>query len=150
MPDSGTGASATTELAAIYVAVMGERSGQLLRQALQRRFDGPGLGVAKKYELTGGLGVSGEAIAIQRDTSSTRTRLIGTATWVLRVFDLQHTLLTNGTARVLDGYNILDQQYFAADLQNEAAVRRIAESLADQIAQQLAIFLKRRAAEQKA
>ena len=43
------GGMVTEELQAIYVAVMAERSGQLLRQALQRRFEGTGGGVAKKY-----------------------------------------------------------------------------------------------------
>ena len=136
------------ELQAVYVAVMAERQGQLLRQALQRRFEGSGGGVAKKYELTGGLGISGEAIAIQRDTSSTRLRYIGTATWSLRELNLQQTVLTNGTARALDGYNINNQQYFAATLEGEAAQRRIAETCADQITLEVASFLKRRLAAQ--
>ena len=78
------GVSAGEELQAIYVDVMAERAGQLLRQALQRRFAGTDEGVAKKYELYGGLSIATEAIAIQRDTSSTYTRMTGTATWGLR------------------------------------------------------------------
>ncbi len=142
----GSQGAASTELAAIYVGIMGERSGQLLRQALQRRFEGAGTGVAKTYELTGGLGVAAEAIALQRDSSGTRVRLIGSAPWVLSTMGLTPTPLTQGTARSIDGYNVFNQQYFAADLESDAAQRRIAESIADQITIQVASFLKRRAA----
>lgn len=42
--------------------------------------------------------------------------------------------------------NILDSQYFALDLENEAVQKRIAETLADQITIQLAAFFRKRAA----
>ena len=54
-------------------------------------------------------------------------------------------MLTAGTSRILDGYNINNQEYFAADLEAEAAVKRIAESLADQVVIQVATYLRRRA-----
>ena len=139
-------ASADAQLAAIYVAVMPERPGQLLRQALQRRFDGTGEGVAKLYELTGNLGIAGEGIAIQRDNSTTRLRFVGTATWALRKLDLQHTALTQGSARVLDGANVFNQEYFALDQETESVTRRLAESCADQVTLQVATFLRRQVA----
>ena len=139
------GGVVSEELQAIYVAVMAERSGQLLRQALQRRFEGSGSGVAKKYELYGGLSISAEAIAIQRDTSSTRVRLIGTANWGLRMLNVAQTSITTGTARSIDGYNVNNQEYFAAELEQGTAFRRIAESTADQITLDVASFLKKRA-----
>ena len=40
----------------------------------------------------------------------------------------------------MDGINIFDTQYFAADLENEAVQRRLADALADQITLQLAAF----------
>ena len=146
LPASSGGGPVPAELAAIYVTIEAERAGQLLRQALQRRLEGPGLGVAKRYELAAAPAISAEGLGIQTDTSTTRIRLNATATWYLRALDPQRTLLATGSARVLDGYNILNQQYFAADLENEAAIKRIDESLADQIVQQVAIFLRRRAA----
>lgn len=139
------GGMVSEELGAIYVAVMSERSGQLLRQALQRRFEGSETGIAKKYELWGGLSISGEAIAYQRDTSSTRTRLIGIANWGLRKLDVAQTSLTTGSARAIDGYDINNQEYFAAELEQGAAVRRLAENCADQITLSVASFLKNRA-----
>ena len=139
------GGTITPELASIYVAVMLERSGQLLRQALQQRLEGAGSGVAKQYELTGGLSVSAEALGIQQDTSSTRVRMNGAAGWSLRKLDLKQTVLTSGTARATDGYNVNNQQYFAADLEQSAAVRRIADTVADQITLEIAAYFRKQA-----
>ena len=139
------GGRVSDELQAIYVAVMAERSGQLLRQALQRRFEGTESGVAKKYELTGGLGIAAEGVAIQQDSSTTRMRFIGTAPWTLRMLNVEQTVLTSGNARAIDGLNVNDQQYFALELEQAAAVRRIADTVADQITLEVASFLRKRA-----
>ncbi len=139
------GYAAGEDLQAVYVDVMAERQGQLLRQALQRRFAGTDEGVAKKYELYGGLSIAAESIAIQRDTSSTYTRLTGTANWALRTMAVPPVPLTQGSTRMIDGVNILDNQYFGADLETEEVYRRIAENCADQITLQVATFLRHRA-----
>ena len=57
--------------------------------------------------------------------------MIGNATWTLIGHDDKRTALTSGSARAIDGFNIFDSQYFAADLENEAVQRRIAENMAD-------------------
>lgn len=145
MPEGGGRSIAADELAAVYVPVMAERSGQLMRQALQQRIEGSGTGIAKKYELLTAPNITGEGIAIQRDNSTTRVRLNGSAPWILRRLDVAHTVMATGSARIVDGYNILNQQYFAADLESEAAVRRVADALADQVVMQVAIFLRRQA-----
>ena len=139
-------AGASSELATVYVPVMTDRSGQLLRQALQQRLDGAGSGVAKKYELVALLTVGTEGIGIQQDNSASRVRLVGSAPWALRALTPERTVVTQGGSRVLDGFNIANQQYFAAELDNEVAVRRIAASLADQIVVQLAAYFQRQAA----
>ncbi len=130
------------ELASIYVGVMAERQGQLLRQALQRRLEGTDAGVAKQYELTGGLAISIEAIGIQEDTSATRVRINGSSNWTLRKLDLHSTLVTQGLARATDGYNVNDQEYFAADLEQGAAYGRIAETIASEITLDLAAYFR--------
>ncbi len=48
------------------------------------------------------------------------------------------------------GSIFFDEQYFAADLETEAVQQRIAEKLADQIATQLALWFRHRAAQQTA
>ena len=142
---SGAPGPAVAEMAAIYVPVFADRPGQLLRQALQQRFEGTGTGTAKRYELVATIAVNAEAIAIQRDSSSSRVRLVGSAPWALRALSLERTVLAQGTSRILDGYNILNQQFFAADLESETAIRRVASALADQITTQVGAFFLRRA-----
>ena len=135
---------AQRELAAIDVGLIPERSGQLLRQALQQRMNRSDDAPAKRYELSVSFGVSGDVIGIQQDSTASRLREVATATWSLKLLDPARTLVTNGTARALDGVNIIDQQYFAADLEGEAAQRRLTEAVADQIALQISAFFARR------
>ena len=86
--------------------------------------------------------INGETVAIQQDNSATRLRLTGNSAWTLSGSDPKLGTLSTGTARSIDGTNIFDQQFFAADLANEAAQRRIAEAVADRIVQQLAIYFQ--------
>jgi hypothetical protein len=76
--------------------------------------------------------------------------LTGTATWTLHAHDDKRTLLTSGSARYIDGLNLFDAEYFAADLETEAVQQRIAGQIADQITIQLATWFRRRAAQQTA
>jgi LPS-assembly lipoprotein len=138
---------AQRELAAIYVALIPDRPGQLLRQALQDRLERSESGVARRYDLAVSFAISGEGIAIQPDNTATRLREIGSATWTLVAQDPGRTRLSSGQAKAVDALNIFDTQYFAADLENEAIQRRLAEALADQITLQLAAYFRKRAAE---
>jgi LPS-assembly lipoprotein len=143
---SGNAGVAQRELAAIQVAIIPGRPGQLLRQALQDRLEMGASGVARRYDLAVGFGVSGEGIAVLQDTDPTRVRLIGIATWSLVAQDSGRTKLGSGSARTVDAVNVINGQYFAADLEGEAIQRRIAEALADEITIQLAVFFRKRAA----
>jgi LPS-assembly lipoprotein len=143
---SGKAGVAQRELAAIEVDIIPDRPGQILRQALQDRLAMGASGVAYRYDLHVGFGVSGEGIAIRQDNTTTRIRLIGNATYTLVAQDPGRTTITSGTARAVDGFNIFDEQYFASDLENEVVQRRLAEALADQITLQLAVFFRKRAA----
>jgi LPS-assembly lipoprotein len=137
-----SGGAVAPELASIYVTVMAERQGQLLRQALQQRLAGTDDSGTKVYELSGGLNIAAEAIGIQQDSSSTRLRFNGSSNWTLKKLDLANTIVTTGTARATDGININNQEYFAADLETSAAYRRLADTVADQITQDLAIYFR--------
>lgn len=143
---SGKAGVAQRELAAIYVAIIPDRPGQLLRQALQSRFEGSGSGVAQRYELKVGFGISGDAIAILPDSNPTRIREIGSASWTLVAQDPARTTLSSGSAKAVDGYNLINAQYFASDLENEVVQRRLANALADQITMQLAVYFRQQAA----
>jgi LPS-assembly lipoprotein len=143
---SGKPGVAQRELAAVYVPIIPDRPGQLLRQALQKRL-GDDAGGASAYDLQVRFAVAGEGIGIEPDTIATRVRLIGTANWTLIAHDAARSTLTSGSARSLDGLNIFDEQYFASDLESEAVQGRIAENLAQQITTQLAVWFRKRAAQ---
>ncbi|MBU6497719.1 MAG: hypothetical protein KGJ41_18830 [Rhodospirillales bacterium] len=139
----GTMGPAEAGLAATAVAIIPERSGQLLRQALQARLHRDGAVVARRYDLNVTMTLAGDPIGIQPDNSASRVRLMGVANWSLTARNAQRSTLTAGTAKAIDGYNVLDQQFFAADMESEVVIRRIAEALADQTALQLAVYFNR-------
>ena len=143
---SGNAGVAQRELAAIHVAIIPDRPGQLLRQALQARFEGAGGAAAQRYELRVGFGIIGDAIAIRPDTNPTRIRETGMANWTLVAQDPARSTVTSGSATAVDAYNLIDAQYFASDLENAAVQRRLAEALADQITMQLSVYFRRHAA----
>jgi LPS-assembly lipoprotein len=144
---SGKAGVAQRDLSSVFVEIIPDRPGQLLRQALQERF-GDDSGSPSSYNLHVAFGIAGEGIAIETNDIATRLRLIGTANWTLIGHDQKRTALTSGSAQALDGVNVFDSQYFAADLEVEAEQKRIAENLATQIATQLAIWFRQRAAKQ--
>jgi LPS-assembly lipoprotein len=133
------------ELAAITVGIIPDRPGQVLREALQARLERDAAGIARRYDLAVAYEIEGEGIAIQRDNTISRIRLTGRAQWTLRAQDAQRSVLASGTARSVDAVNVLREQYFAADLGNEAAQRRIAQQVAEQITLQLAAYFSRQA-----
>jgi LPS-assembly lipoprotein len=143
---SGQAGPAARELAAIHVNLLSDRPGQLMRQALQARFEGTGDVVPRRYDLAVNFWIGGTSIGQQHDTTITRTRLIGFANWTLTAQDAGHTTITNGSAHATDAANSLDTQIFASDLEIEAIQKRLAELLADQITLQLAAFFRKRAA----
>lgn len=124
----------------VNVDVIPDRQGQLLRQALQQRLEGSGEGRAKRFGLAVVYSVASDPISIQRDSTSSRLRVVATASWTLRSLQPGQGVLTSGSARMMDGFNVIDQQYFALDLENEDAQRRLAESVADQVTLQMASY----------
>ena len=136
-------APATAALGTVFVDIIPNRNGQLLRQALQARLEGSGSAAAKKYTLSVVLLQTGEALATQQNNFSSRERDTATALWSLREVGATGTQpITQGTARAVDGHDVLDAQFFYSDLQSDAATRRLAELVADQITQALAIYFR--------
>lgn len=132
-------------LAAIQIGNIPNRPGQLLREALQQRFEREGAGVAHIYDLYIAFGISNEGISVQPDSSVTRNRIVGTASWTLVGQDPARSKLTSGIARSIDGVDVVNEQFFAVDLNTEVAQTRICEAIADQIELQLASYFRKRA-----
>jgi LPS-assembly lipoprotein len=143
---SGSEGPAEIGLAEINVPVMPERTGQLLRQALQARFERGGSGLGRRYDLIANYSIGSNVVGVQQDTSATRIRYIGSSSWSLVAEDTQRTTLASGTARTVDGMNIFANQFFASDMEGDAIAKRMAEALADQIALQLGVYFNREAA----
>jgi LPS-assembly lipoprotein len=144
---SGKAGVAQRDLATVFVEIIPERPGQVLRQALQERF-GDDSGTPAAYNLHVTFSISGEGVAIEQNDIATRIRLTSNATWTLIGHDAKRTTLASGNVRAIDGLNIFDSQYFAADLESEAEQKRLAENLATQIATQVAVWFRQQAAKQ--
>ena len=139
----GEAGPAAASLAGITVGLVPNRAGQLLRLALQRRFEGPGLAVAKTAELRCTYAINIEGVGIQQDSSVTRERYFATAFYTLASLAPDGHTITSGVAHALDGLDIVSEQFFAADLEGEQIERRLAEAVADRITTQLAGFYAR-------
>ena len=139
-------AGVQARLAEINVQLIPERSGQLLRQALQVRLERGRPPVARRFDLSVQYVLASEAIGIQQDTSASRVRFTGVANWALLAQNAQRTTVASGSAREVDAVNIINQQFFAAEITSAAVQRRMVEALAEQIVIQLATHFARQPA----
>lgn len=132
------GTAVQQRLSGISVDIIPDRPGQLLRQALQDQFgddsDNP---TPYKLSVSYGIGSNGEGIQ-PVNNATTYVRLVAQASWTLRRIGPPETIVAQGVARAIDGYDVLDTQYFAADLANRDADRRLADAIANQITADLA------------
>ncbi len=134
------GGKQSAAMQAVYVDIIANRAGQLLRQALQQRLEGSDDDVAKRYTLSVQFSEAAETLGVQSDNSFTRQRDIGRATWQLYPLGNTASPLVKGNVRSVDGYNVIDEQYFYMDLSEEATQRRLAQALADQIVIGLGVY----------
>ena len=133
--------STNADLSEVFVDIIPNRDGQLLRQALQEHLDGSGL-TDKSYVLQVQYSLQYSAEGIQQDTSISRNRYIGTAHWVLRKPGPLGEKVASGSARSLDGSNAINSQFFYGDLSGEAINRRMAEALAGEITEKVAAYFR--------
>jgi LPS-assembly lipoprotein len=136
---TGDGPGPATGLAEIEVKPIYERPGQILREALLGRFRSES-GTPRKFDLQVTFWITGEAQGVLNFTQPTRIRLVANSNWALSNRDLKATRLTEGTDRLVDGFDLFDAQYFAMDLSNEAVQRRLAEAMAERITLRLAMW----------
>lgn len=130
------------QFAQVFVSVIADRPGQELRQALQMRLDDGSASANKTLVLDVRYTVVNQGLSVQADNSTTRNRITGAASWSLHSVTNPQTTVFKGQVRAVDGYNVLNGQFFYADLSAQAAEKRLAEALADQIAARLAVYFK--------
>lgn len=124
------------ELATVAVARIPERSGQLLRNALERRLERAGGGRPKLYTLSVALEERIEELGVERDNTAARANLYMTARFVLA---RDGRRLLSGTSQSIAAYNILAQPYATVISQKDSR-ERAAEQLAEDIVRRLAVF----------
>ncbi len=137
------GQSASAKLDQVAVNNIPERPGQMLRISLQTQLykDG-GAPAAELYALNVTYSIATSDVGVLQDSATTRSRVVGTASWSLApIGDPAHPLAT-GTATSLDAANIIDQQYFALDLENDTLNQHLADTVAVQITTQLAAWFR--------
>ncbi|BBC80583.1 lipoprotein [Acetobacter orientalis] len=130
------------ELRRVYVANIPERTGQLVRLALQERMAGAGPENPDGYTLRVTPAVGEEYIDIHGDNTSGRVRTNAHAHWALYTVAQEPVLLAQGDASDMDGYTNTFEQYFAQSLNRETVVARVAQALAEQITQQVSIWFR--------
>jgi len=129
-----------SQLGQIYVAVIPDRTGQELRQALQVRLEGSGAPSSKSYTLKISYGISTSGIGIDPSTDVTFMRYQGQANWQLLSAVPGTPPLVSGLASAQDGYSVIVNQYFYQSLETDALYQRMANNLADQIVVRLAAY----------
>ena len=131
------------ELVATRVNVIPERFGQLMRRALQQRLGTGTAGPqAARWELRVGPGLTAEGLGILLDGATTRVRFVATANWCLVRLSTPPETVANGVERTIDAFNVPPNQFFAADSSREAAERRMAEVLAEEVVLRVAARLR--------
>jgi LPS-assembly lipoprotein len=108
--------------------------------ALQQRLAGTSDAAPQGYTLAVSLSISGEAVGINGDNSAQRTRMVGRAHWMLSSVAPAPITVTSGDARVVDGFNIINEQYFASSIASDTTQQRLANNLADIVTTQIATW----------
>ncbi|MFN7227145.1 MAG: LPS assembly lipoprotein LptE [Holosporales bacterium] len=115
----------------IAVAPIGERTGQLLRQNLQRQLDVGAASESARYTLSVELEETSGGVAIAKDATETFVRLTFLATYKLEEIGVEKPLLRD-RARATAGYTVATSDYanlVAADDARNKAIRQLADSI---------------------
>lgn len=143
--EDGGSADIRDDLAAVRIGNIPERSGQLLRRDLQRRFEGVRTGVPARYMLQVAVSYTVEPLGYRQDGTITRLRYVATGSWNLATMAVPPRQIAASSipARALDAFNIPDLQFFAADSARDAMERRLVEELSEDIYRRVALELRR-------
>lgn len=115
----------------IEVAPISERTGQLLRQNLQRQLDFGAASESARYILSVELEESSGGVAIAKDATETFVRLTFLAIYKLEEIGVEKPLLRD-RARATAGYTVATSDYanlIAADDARNKAIRQLTDSI---------------------
>lgn len=136
------GQATSTALENVKIQTIPNRAGQLLHQALQEDFYRNGQPIQELYMLSVSYSITQTGQGIQEDSSTTRTRFSATAKWHLSPIGQPSKILASGNAMAVDALNIIDQQYFAVNLETETIDQQLANEISAQVTSQLAAWFR--------
>jgi LPS-assembly lipoprotein len=129
------------QLREVQVALLPDRTGQLLRQALQSRLEAGETPDYTRYNLAVSFNIAQIGLGVQNDSTITYIRFIATAPWSLTSQDSTTTqVLTSNTAQAADSLNTFDNAPFGQELETNTVYARLADAIADQIVVRLAHY----------
>lgn len=138
---TAAGSSVSGELAAVRIAPLRERNGQILHNLLRDRLNPYGQPTEPRYQLSITVSQVSEETGIRRDETASRAVLTLYAAYSL--VDAQGAVLTQGLARSSSGYNILDSSYASSVARQDAQERALTE-LAEDLKLRLAAYFSSR------
>jgi LPS-assembly lipoprotein len=139
-PDPVTGRSFDADLAAIKVAPIAERIGQLLEISLRDDFNPTGVPVPAQWLLNVRLITSRAEVGLRKDGTSSRVQYTVTATYTL--LDEKGITVFYGSARSFTAFDIVINEYAMVVAERDAQTRA-ARELGEDIRNQVALFMKR-------
>lgn len=125
------------ELAAVRIAPIADRVGQIVHNDLLDRLTPFGAPAQPRYELAVRLAESKEGLAIQIDNTITRFNLTLTATYRLEEA-ASRAVVAAGSIRATAAYNVLRSD-FANVIAERDAQRRAAREVAEELMTRLAV-----------
>ena len=136
------GKQASAALETVQVQNIPDRPGQVLHQALQEDFYRNGQPIQALYLLSVNYSINQTNEGIQEDSSASRTRFDAVANWRLSPIGAPSQTLTSGRATARNALNIIDQQYFATNLETQTIDQQLANEISAQITTQLAAWFR--------
>jgi len=132
------------DLAAISVAPISERIGQILANSLRDSFNPTGAKVPTRYVLTVVLSTSAGDYAIRKDGTASRELLTIVGSFNLYEAGNERPVLS-GAVRANDSYDVGESEYSVIVANNDARTRAAQDISAD-IRNRVALYFRRRTA----
>ena len=141
-PDGPRESSVVAALAGVYIAPIGDRIGQQLRNHLLDQLTPAGTPSKPDYILEITLREQREGLAIRKDETVTRFNLTLRARFAL--FDQQtRQPIFRGATQSIAAYNVVESSFATLVAEQDAEARTV-RGVSEEIRNQLSIFFKRR------
>ncbi len=135
------GVEVQSELHTVRVALIANRTGQLLRRYLLDRIQTGDQPPPALYQLEVGIIESRQYYGIQRDLTATYARVVLTGTYTLRDLKTQQSAI-NGSVNVYSSYNVVTDPFNTVVAEQDARERAV-KNLGDELISRMAFFLRK-------